>query len=197
MSDTVFFARNGRSRGNERKVIIRGATLLVSKAPTKEKRIKLRISDNLTAGKKAGMPDWVAAALAFVAENHDTVTPDVTLKGFNVEFSDDNLFAKPVQAVKATLRNFVINEQGEAEKKDVIISFLFYAPYSDKLWRWAGQMSAEDIWAKYEQIAEPEEDEEEGEEELELVGEDSEDTEDEIEDGDLAPDDEYDEVPAE
>ena len=166
MAESQFFIR-GRNRGNERKLTIKTTTSLVGKAPTKEKRIKIKVEMPLTNAKLAGTPDWIAEAFEFVSKSHDTVTPEKTLLGFDIEFSAEQLFEKSVLASKCSLKNFVIAENGDAEAPDVYLGFMIYTPYSDKLWRWCGQMSGEEQWGKFVQVEIPEEDDDN----LTLVGE--------------------------
>lgn len=193
MSESQFFTR-GKNRGNERKIVIKSAVLLVGKAPTLEKRIKLRIVAPLSNGKKSGIPEWIAAAHAFVAENHDRVTPKVELSGYDITFSDESLFEKNAVATLCKMRGFAVDEMGDAENPDVYLGFVIYTGYTDKLWRWGGQMAGKDIWAKFDlRTVEEEKEEQPG---LTLVGDDEE--EDEIEEEeDTEIDGDFDEVPAE
>lgn len=155
MSGTQFFVR-GRNRGNERKIILSSATLLVGKAPTKTKRIKLKVRMPLTGQKVAGTPEWIANAMTFVGQSHDIVTPQVDLSGFDVAFSDDTLFEAKATAVKSQLRKFTILETGDSESPDIEMQFSIYAPFSTELWKFCGQMGGEEFWAKFTQVVEPE-----------------------------------------
>ena len=105
----------------------------------------------------AGMPDWVTNAMTFVAQSHDIVTPQVELSGFDIAFSDDNLFAEAkAKASKCQLRKFVVMETGDEEQPDVEMQFVIYAPFSRGLWAWAGQYGGEECWAQFTQVEEPE-----------------------------------------
>lgn len=154
MSDTQFFVR-GRTRGNERKIILSSATLLVGKAPTKTKQIKLKVRMPLSGQKIAGTPEWIANAMTFVGQSHDIVTPQIDLSGFDVAFSDDTLFEAKATAVKAQLRKFTILEAGDSESPDIEMQFSLYSPFSTVLWKFYGQMGGEEVWAKFTQVVEP------------------------------------------
>lgn len=179
MADTSFYAK-GKSRGNHRKVVVNNATLLIGKAPTKAKRIKMKITMGLSTQKLSGTPEWIAAAHEFVAKHHDPVSPVAEFKGMDISFATENLFNAGVsQAVKCQLRSFQIKEMGDSEEPDVVMTFAIYAPFSTDLWDYLGQMAGDDIWAKFEQsIPDPEE-----VDDLELSGEEdaAEDVEDDSE----------------
>jgi hypothetical protein len=180
MSESIFFVR-GRNKGNERKVILSTATLLVGKAPTKSKRIKIKVRMPLNG--KAGAPEWVTNAMVFVGQSHDIVSPQVEFSGFDIQFSDDNLFDEAkAKANKCQMRCFVIQEAGDSENLDIEMQFLIYAPFSTALWKWCGQMGGEDVWAQFTQVEQPEEDDEE----FELSGEDQEEEEGEPEEAEAA-----------
>ena len=177
MSEHTFFVR-GRNKGNERQIILRSATLLVGKAPTKQKRIKMSVSMPLNGRKQAGIPEWVTAAMIFVAQNHDIVQPQVEFRGFDVHFDDDQLFdTRGAKANKCQLRKFVILEVGDSETPDIDMQFQIYAPYSSRLWNWCGNMGGEEFWAKFDQI----EPDPESEASLELTGEEEEEESEEEE----------------
>jgi len=181
MSETTFFVR-GRNRGNERKIILVSAALLVGKAPTKNKRIRMKVRMPLNGQKPVGTPDWVMKAMEFVAQSHDAVNATAQFSGFDVTFNDENLFEQAKAAAnKCQLRSFVIQEFGDAENPDIVMEFLIYAPFSSNLWRFCGQYGGEEYWAKFEQVEEPED------EDLELTGDDEEEEEnDEEEAGEVA-----------
>jgi len=173
MSETTFFVR-GKNRGNERRIILKSATLLVGKAPTKQKRLKLRIAMPLDGSKPVGTPDWVAEAYQFVSRSHDTVTPQIELSGYNIVFDDEHLFQKvQAEAPKCQLRNFVIQEVGDAENPEVEMQFTIYAAFSSKLLKFCGGFAGEEFWARFEPTEE--------EKELELTGDDEEEDEEEEE----------------
>ena len=175
MSEHVFYQR-GRNKGNERQVVLRSATLLVGEAPTKQKRIRMKVSMPLTGRRMTGTPEWVMNAMTFVNQSHDIVSPVVEFKGFDIHFDDEQLFeAKGAKANKCHLRSFVIQEVGESENPDVDMQFLIYAPFSTTLWKWCGQLAGEEFWGRFDQVDDPndradleltgDDDEEEGEEE--------------------------------
>ena len=171
MSEHTFYAR-GRNKGNERKVILSTATLLVGKAPTKQKRIKLKLRMPLSGrAKLAGTPEWITAAHTFVAQNHDVVCPSIEFKGFDIQFSDDSLFSGDVKSPKCSMRGFEIAESGDSEQPDIDMTFTVYAPFSTALWEWVGQYAGEEMWAKFEQ---GEIEEESASDDLELTGDEEE-----------------------
>ena len=174
MSEQLWYQR-GRNKGNERQIILKTATLLVNKAG--EKRIKMKVAMPLTGRKMAGTPEWITNAMTFVAQSHDIVTPQVEFSGFDIHFSDDNLFDKDgAKAPKCQLKGFVVLESGNQETPDVDLQFVIYAGYSSALWRWCGTMGGQEFWASFVQTVEPAED-------LELTGEDEEEEEPEEEEG--------------
>lgn len=183
MSDTVFYQR--KNKANQRKVTLGPPAMLIGKAPTKTKRLKMKITMGLNTQKQVGTPEWIAAAHEFVAKNHDSVTPQVEFKGFDINFSTENLFHPDgISASKCQLRSFLVTEVGDAEAPDVVLTFLVYMPFSTTMWEWLGQMSGDEVWARFEQIEQVEDDEDD--EQLELTAEDDEDDEEEeeeLEDG--------------
>ena len=174
MSETTFFVR-GKNRGNERRIILKSATLLVGRG--KQKRLKLRVAMPLDGSKPVGTPDWIAEAYQFVSRTHDTVTPQVELSGHDITFDDEHLFQKvKAEAPKCQLKNFVIHEFGNAEDPEVEMQFNIYAPFSSKLLKFCGAFAGEEFWAKFEPV-----EEEADNANLELVGEPDEEEEDEEE----------------
>lgn len=179
MSETVFYSR--RNKGNQRKVTIGPPSMLIGKAPTKSKRLKMKLTMGLSTQKQTGTPEWIAAAHEFVAKNHDSVTPQVDFKGFDINFSTENLFhPEGISASKCQLRSFLVTEVGDSEQPDVVLTFLVYMPFSTVLWEWLGQVAGDEVWARFEQIEQAEEGDED---QLELSSEDdAEDAEEEAED---------------
>ena len=157
MSESTFFVR-GRNKGNERKIILSSATLLVGKAPAKTKRIKMKVRMPLNGNKPVGTPEWVMNAAEFVAKSHDVVTPQVELSGFNLSFTDDqSLFEdSKAQAQKCQLQKFVISEFGDSEDPEVQMTFTIYAPFSSALLKFCGQMAGQEFWARFDQIEDEE-----------------------------------------
>lgn len=177
MSEHLFF--NKKNKGNVRKVTLQTYTGLVGKAPTKQKRLKMKLQIIL-GDKMGGYPEWITAAFEFVAKNHDPVVPTIDFKGFDIEFSGDHLFGdRVVKATKCQMRSFEIHEVGDSENPDVAMTFVAYGPFSDKLNRWLGQMNGEEFWARFEQVIEEAEEEKDDEESLELTGEEPEEESDE------------------
>lgn len=151
MSEHVFFSTENRH--NERLIRILSVGSLVSKPPTKEKRISIKVRMPLSTGGTGtgimGAPEWLEAGYLFVAKHHDTVTPDIEFKGYCLEFSVANLFAEPVVTQDAMMRGFEIAEFGSEETPDVICSFTLRMGFSRRKWDWLGQFVGEDVWVKF------------------------------------------------
>jgi len=109
MSEHLFYKR-GKNKGNERQLILKTATLLVNKAG--EKRIKMKVAMPLTGRKMSGTPEWITNAMTFVQQSHDIVSPLVEFKGFDIHFSDDNLFDKE-GAKGSQVRDEVVRRAGD------------------------------------------------------------------------------------
>lgn len=176
MAEHVFYSK--QRKGNEREITLQTAALLVGKAPTKQKRIRIKLQMPLSGKKTAGAPEWITNAYEFVLKNHDTVTPEIMFRGFDIEFSAEQLFGeRTVKTTKAQMKSFEVTEVGDSENPDVVMGFAIYAPFSGRLWQWCGQMGGESFWAKFDQ-AEPEE-EDEDDDQLELTGGDEEQSDEE------------------
>jgi len=151
MSTHTFFSTDNRH--NERQIRILSVGSLVSKPPTKEKRISIKVRMPLSQGGigtgTMGAPEWLDAGYQFVAKQGDTVTPEIEFKGYALEFSGDDLFSKPILANDSIMRGFEIAEFGSEETPDVILSFTIRIAFSDARWRWLGQYVGEDVWAKF------------------------------------------------
>lgn len=151
MSEHVFFSTE--SRHNERLIRILSVGSLVSKPPTKEKRISIKVRMPLsTGGTGTGImsaPEWLEAGYLFVAKHHDTVTPDIEFKGYSIDLSTENLFGDDVKSANCIMRGFEIAECGSEETPDVVLSFTLRMPFSSKKWNWLGQYVGEDVWAKF------------------------------------------------
>ena len=108
---------------NQRELTIVNVAQLVGKAPTKEKRIRVKVRMILTDNINMGSPDWLDRAARFVSETHDTVTPSIEFKGYDLHFSADNLFEhKGVKAPRCQMRSFEIHECGDSEQPDVAVT---------------------------------------------------------------------------
>jgi hypothetical protein len=148
MSDHTFYSLENRH--NERTLTIVNVTSLVSKPPTKEKRIRIKVRMILSGETTPGSPEWLDAAYAFVAKWHDPVSPAVDFRGFDLHFSAENLFdAKGVKAPKCQMRSFEVSEFGSTENPDVATTFTIYAPFSTKLWNWLGQFAGDECWCAF------------------------------------------------
>jgi hypothetical protein len=147
MSEHVFYATENHH--NERQIRILSVGSLVSKPPTKEKRISVKACMPLSGSINMGAPEWLDNAYIFVAKNHDTVTPDIEFKGYAIDFCVENLFGENVSSSSSTMRGFEITESGNEETPDVVLNFTLRMPFSTALWNWLGQYVGEDVWARF------------------------------------------------
>lgn len=157
MSDENVLFLRGRNKGNERRATIKAPQGMVSRKPTKEKRIKFRIEITLTGGKTGGLSSWLEADLSFVAEHKQTVTEDKKFEGVTVNLDDNSLFTKPVVATSCKIRGIVVDTQGASDDPEVVLHFLVYTAYTDKLWRWIGGLMGEEVWARFDHLLPSEE----------------------------------------
>jgi hypothetical protein len=134
---------------NERQIRILSVGSLVSKPPTKEKRISIKVRMPLSGTVNMGAPEWLDNAYVFVAKNHDTVTPNIEFKGYSIDFSVENLFGEPIASKDCIMRAFEVAEFGDEENPDVALSFTIRMPFSGKRWEWLGNFVGEDVWAKF------------------------------------------------
>lgn len=181
---------------NLRELTIVNVALLVGKAPTKEKRIRIKVRMILSGQAVTGAPDWISAAHAYVAQWHDPISPNVDFKGYDLHFSAQNLFdAEGVKSPRCQMRSFEIHECGDSEAPDVAATFTLYAPFSGALWQWLGQFGGESCWCSFtpgvadlgpapsgtdEKGDEPTTEDEEDKEAEEIDAEDEEDSEREL-----------------
>jgi hypothetical protein len=172
MPNDQFYEVKGKK--NQRQLTIVGVALLVSKPPTKEKRCRIKVRMILNSKSNAGAPEWLDSAFVYVGQHHQTVTPPEEFRGYQLEFSADNLFGpKRTKSPKCQMRAFEVSEFGERENPDVACTFTIYTPWSGKLWNWLGQFGGEEVWCSFtpgtdddekEDHASKDEDEEEEEE---------------------------------
>ncbi len=181
MAEHVFYATS--SSHNEREVILFRPSLLISKPPTKEKRISVLVRMPLSGKINMGAPEWVDSAFIYCSTHHDRVCPKIEFKGYSFHFSADNLFGENVQANNGSMRKFEISEQGDEENPDVVMEFAVRLPFSEALWRWFGAYAGETVWVKFVPGVP---------EEIEGSDDDGPEIEDEDEDADLDPDNEHD-----
>ena len=135
---------------NDREVILFRPSLLISKPPTKEKRISVLVRMPLTGQSNLGAPSWVDSAFIYCGTHHDRICPKIEFKGYSFHFSADNLFGENVQANNGSMRKFEISEQGDEESPDVVMEFAMRLPFSEALWRWFGAFAGEPVWVKFE-----------------------------------------------
>jgi len=126
---------------------------LVSKPPTKEKRISIKVRMPLSSGGIGtgimGAPEWLEQAYLFVAKNGSSVSDGTEFKSYALEFSSENLFGEPILANDSIMRGFEISEFGSEETPDVICNFTIRIAFSGPRWQWLGQFVGEDVWAKF------------------------------------------------
>lgn len=152
MSEHVFFSTE--SRHNERLIRILSVGSLVSKPPTKEKRISIKVRMPLSTGGTGtgtmGAPAWLDEAYRYVASHGgDKITPDIEFKGYSIDLSTENLFGDDIKSANCIMRGFEIAEFGNEETPDVVLSFTLRMPFSGKKWKYLGQYVGEDVWAKF------------------------------------------------
>jgi hypothetical protein len=165
MATHEFYATDNHH--NERQIRILSVGSLVSKPPTKEKRISIKVSMPLSGSINMGAPEWLDRAYIFVAQNHDTVTPEIEFKGYSIDFSAENLFGENVSSPNCTMRGFEITECGNEETPDVVLNFTLRVSFSGRIWNWLGQFVGEEVWARFTPGAS--EDSEDGEEDGTLL----------------------------
>jgi hypothetical protein len=134
-------------------VALKTYTVLVGKAPTKAKRIRMAFTLDLTSGEVKGLPEWMMDARDFVMKTKQTVTEKLVIHGISITMGDPNLFKKkPVEAPSATIRKLVVFSAGDSEDPDTLVSFIAYAQFSTDLNRWCGQMAGEEFTATFEGV---------------------------------------------
>lgn len=148
MSDHNFYELTNNH--NQREMTIVNVALLVGKAPTKERRIRIMARMVLSGHPNMGAPDWLSAAEVFVTQWHDPVFPAIDFKGYDLHFSSDNLFgAEGVKSPRCQIRSFKIVEFGPTEEPDVVANFTVYTPFSSALWEWLGAFGGESCWCSF------------------------------------------------
>lgn len=152
MADHTFFSTENRH--NERQIRILSVGSLVSKPPTKEKRISIKVRMPLSTGGigtgTMGAPAWLDEAYRYVASHGgDKITPDIEFKGYSIDLSTENLFGDDIKSANCIMRGFEIAEFGNEETPDVVLSFTLRIPFSGKKWNYLGQYVGEDVWAKF------------------------------------------------
>ena len=195
MADHLWYST--QNNHNQRELTIVNVAQLVGKAPTKEKRIRIKVRMLLSADMNMGAPEWLQKSYLFVAETGDCVTPTVEFKGYDLHFSAENLFEQEgVKAPKCQMRSFEIHECGDSEEPDVAVTFTLYCQFSMDLWSWLGAFGGETCWCKFTPgvVVESPDPTNSGEELLLTSGEDEEEPEfnddEEPDEDDLDPDNE-------
>lgn len=148
MSDHTFYElTNGH---NQRELTIVNVALLVGKAPTKEKRIRIKVRMILSGHPNMGAPEWLSACEVFVSQHHDVVSPSIEFKGYDLHFSADNLFGQEgTKSPRCTMRSFEVHECGDSEEPDVACSFVIYTGFSTALWAWLGQYGGDSCFCSF------------------------------------------------
>lgn len=150
-----------------RRIRIRSYVGLVGKAPTKEKRLKILVTMPITGQKLTGFPEWLAEARDYVMKHGQVVKPAESIDYCNVIMTDQQLFGPtPIEAPKAKMSHFVVEQEGDSEDPDTVVKFQIVAKFSTDLLRWVGQMAGEEFDATFE-VTDAPEDESEGDEESE------------------------------
>jgi hypothetical protein len=149
-----------------RRIKLRSYAGLVGKAPTKEKRIKMLVTMPITGHKLTGFPEWLAEARDYVMKHGQVVKPAESINYCNVTMRDEaSLFQKtPIEAPKAKLSHFTIENEGDSEDPTTVVKFQILAGFSTDLLRWCGQMAGEEFDSIYEITDAPEEQESEDDE---------------------------------
>ncbi len=147
MADHTFYSVENRH--NERQIRLLSVGSLVSKPPTKEKRISIKVQMPLSGTINMGSPTWLDEAHSYVAKTGDFVKPNIEFKGFDIDFSVENLFGSPIQANNCMMRGFEITEIGSEETPDVVLNFVLRMPFSTARWNWFGQFVGDGVWAKF------------------------------------------------
>lgn len=146
-----------------RRLILRSFAVLVGRAPSKDKRLKMLCTMPLDA--ETGYPDWLADARDFVMKHGQVVKPAEIIACCNVTMRDEQLFQNtPIEAPKARISHFSVEQMGDSEDPETVLKFQIMAPFSTDLCRWSGQMAGEEFDAIYDLVsgtaAEDEDDEE-------------------------------------
>lgn len=137
-----------------RRITLRSATLLVGKAPTKQKRIKMMVTMYLDGGGEdqiSNLPEWLEKARDFVMRNGETVTAGHVVKECNITMGDENLFKKtPTEAPKSQLDHFVVKQIGASDEPDTVLTFEVRTQFATDLWTWCGQQGGEEFDVVFE-----------------------------------------------
>ena len=193
MADHNFYETTNNH--NQRELTIVNVALLVGKAPTKEKRVRIKVRMIMSGHPNMGAPDWLSAAQIFVSQWHDPVYPAIDFKGYDLHFSTENLFgAEGVKSPRCQMRSFEVAEFGPSEQPDVVANFVIYSPFSTALWAWLGQYGGDSCWCSLTpglgEAGSASEDEPDGDNEDEIDAdepdEDTENSDDQDEDTGLA-----------
>lgn len=148
MSEHVWYST--ANSHNERELTIVNATLLISKPPTKEKRVRVKVRMFLSGTVNMGSPEWLDKAYAYVAETGDKISPQLELRGYDLKFSADTLFdTNGVSATHCDMRSFEIVEFGSTEEPDVVVNFCIYLPFSTAIWAWLGQFGGDACFCSF------------------------------------------------
>lgn len=103
-----------------------------------ERRVKVKISIPLSNRSTIGIPEWVLDGYTFVVKDESpydkTSCKGVKFEGMSVSFFTTDEAKRKMSGVGGlngcTMDKFIIERIGEAEKAEVYISFVIYAPCS-------------------------------------------------------------------
>jgi hypothetical protein len=141
-----------------RRIWLRSAVLLVGKAPTKQKTIKMMCTMYLDGGGEeqlAGLPEWLGAARDFVMKNGEQITASHVVKQVNIVMGEPNLFKKkPIEAPHTQLDHFVIKQIGKSDEPDTVLTLELRTPFSTDVWKWCGQQGGLDFDITFELVGE-------------------------------------------
>lgn len=137
-----------------RRIILRSATSLVGKKPTKQKRIKMMCTMHLSGSGEdqvSNLPEWLGNARDFVMRSGETVTATHVVKAVNVTMGDENLFKKtPTEAPRTQIDHFQVKQMGNGDDPDTVLTFEMRTGFATDLWNWCGQQSGEEFDVAFE-----------------------------------------------
>ena len=147
MNSPEFYSTTNRH--NERKVRIVCVGGLVSKPPTREKRISIKCQMKLSDTVNMGSPEWLDSDYLYVSKNGGTLSRDIEYNGYSIEFSVENLFGEDIKASDAIMRAFEVCEVGKEEHPDVVLNFVVRISYTKRRWEWLGEFQGDEVWMRF------------------------------------------------
>ena len=122
---------------------------LVSKPPTREKRISIKCQMKLSDTVNMGSPEWLDSDYLYVSKNGGTLSRDIEYNGYSIEFSVENLFGEDIKASDAIMRAFEVCEVGKEEHPDVVLNFVVRISYTKRRWEWLGEFQGDEVWMRF------------------------------------------------